>query len=73
MTVTQLLNHFYKMPDQVFYVEGKSLEEADETGGWQETSYVRGFENSFGNRKVRDWKLWNYKSNDQHLEISLEV
>ena len=73
MTVTQLFNHFYRLPDQVFFVEGQSLKDADKEASWQMTTYVRGFEDRFGDRKVRDWKLWNYESDNQHLEISLEV
>ncbi|MCR5224928.1 MAG: hypothetical protein K6C34_02490 [Alphaproteobacteria bacterium] len=74
MTVTQLFNHFSKpYVNEIYYVEGMSMEKADQEGRWNMTTLVRSFEVNYGDREIRDWKLWNdEKSNKQFFEIALK-
>lgn len=74
MTVTQLFNHFSKpYVNEIYYVEGMSMEKADQEGSWNMTTLVRSFEVDYGDREIRDWKLWNdEKSNKQFFEIALK-
>lgn len=74
MTVRQLFNHFSKpYVAEIFYVEGMSMEKAEKEGCWKMTTLVRSFDVEYGDREVRDWKLWNdEKFNRQFLEIALK-